>query len=172
MNFGQMNLNMFLIFSALIFSLVSCGGDSNGGSSIENENRTQIENQTPSEEQTHTEFKGNIKNSDEICSLHIERIFYEGAEAPENLRAEVVVEVVEEHGQGDEHDSEEDREEFKFIVAPGNRPNLFSGTRANGRDRLNIITSSSDLETVESYALKWMHINHYHSAQCMNLLPD
>ena len=114
----------------------------------------------------HTEFKGNLKGTAQPCSLHVEQIYYvDNIEKPENLRADVMASLE------DDHHHISHGEEFFFTIKPTARPNLFSGTADNQKDQLNVITKAGSLglEIIDSYAVKWWHVNHFHSAQCVNL---
>ncbi len=113
-----------------------------------------------------TEFIGNIKGTSQPCSLHIEQVYYiDNIETPENLRADVMASLENDHHQISHG------EEFFFTIKPASRPNLFSGSADNQKDQLNVITKAGSLglEIVDSYAVKWWHVNHFHSAQCVNL---
>jgi hypothetical protein len=112
-----------------------------------------------------TEFRGNIKGKSQPCSLQIEQVYYvDNIEKPENLRADVTASLEDDH-----HISQ--MEEFYFTIKPASRPNLFSGIADNQKDQLNVITKAGSLgvEIVDSYAVKWLHGSHFHSAQCVNL---
>jgi len=114
----------------------------------------------------HIAFNGNIKGTSQSCSLHIEQVYFaDNIEKPENLRADVMASL-----EGDDHHISHG-DEFFFTIKPASRPNLFSGIADNQKDQLNVITKagSLELEIVESYAVKWWHLNHFHSAQCVNL---
>jgi hypothetical protein len=113
-----------------------------------------------------TEFKGNLKGTSKPCSLHIQQVYFaDNIEKPENLRADVMASLE------DDHHHISHGEEFFFTIRPTTRPNLFSGIADNQKDQLNVITKSGSLalEVVDSYAVKWWHVNHFHSAQCVNL---
>jgi hypothetical protein len=113
-----------------------------------------------------TEFKGTIKGTSNPCSLNIVQVYYvDNIEKPENLRADVMASLEAE----DHHISRGD--EFFFTIKPGSRSNLFSGIATNQKDQLNVITKAGTLglETLDFYAVKWLHGTHFHSAQCLNL---
>jgi hypothetical protein len=114
----------------------------------------------------HTEFKGNLKGTAQPCSLHVEQIYYvENIEKPENLRADVMASLE------DDHHHISHGKEFFFTIKPTARPNILSGIADNQKDQLNVITKAGSLalDVVDSYAVKWWHVNHFHSAQCVNL---
>lgn len=113
-----------------------------------------------------TELKGTIKNSGQPCSLHIQQIYYiDNIETPENIRADVIASL-----EDDNHNISHEKE-FFFTLKPASRQNLFSGVADNQKDQLNVLTRSGTLgfDLVDSYAVKWWHVNHFHSAQCVNL---
>ncbi len=114
----------------------------------------------------HTEFKGNIKETSQPCSLHIKQVYFaDNIEKPENLRADVMASLE------DDHHHISHGEEFFFTIKPTARPNILSGIADNQKDQLNVITKAGSLalDVVDSYAVKWWHVNHFHSAQCVNL---
>ncbi len=113
-----------------------------------------------------TEFRGNIKGTNKPCSLQVQQVYYvDNIEKPENLRADVKASL-----ENDEH-LVSNAEEFFFTLRPASRANLFSGTAENKKDQLNVFTKEGApaFESVVSFALKWWHVNHFHSAQCVNL---
>ncbi len=113
-----------------------------------------------------TEFRGTVKGTTKPCSLQVQQIYYvDAVEKPENLRADVKASL-----QNDEHLAS-NAEEFFFTLRPASRANLFSGTAENKKDQLNVFTKAGApaFKSVISYALKWWHVNHFHSAQCVNL---
>lgn len=111
-----------------------------------------------------TEFKGTLKGSSLPCSLNIQQVYYaNNVQRPENLRLDVVA-VVE-----DEHHLIAHGEELFFTVGPGARQDILSGVGSNGKDQINIIRKTPSLESIDSYAVKWLHTNHFHSAQCVGL---
>lgn len=114
----------------------------------------------------HKEFKGNLKGTSLPCTLHIEQIYYiDNIETPENLRADIEVIL-----ENDHHHSEHG-EEFIFTIAPTNHSNIFSGLGDNQKDQINLIVKDNSVELSDPnfFAVKWWHINHFHSAQCVNL---
>ena len=113
-----------------------------------------------------SEYKGNIKGSSLSCTLRIEQVYFiDNIEMIENLRADIVA-LLE-----DDHHHISSSEEFFFTVKLGARPNLFSGTGENQKDQINLLVTpgQTGLNSIESYALKWLHGNHFHSSQCVNL---
>lgn len=115
---------------------------------------------------SHSEFAGNIKGTSNPCSLRVEQVYFvDNLERPENLRADVVASL-----HDDDHHIARG-EEFFFTIKLGSRPNIFSGLGSNQKDQINVLTKagSTALNIVESYAVRWLHISHYHSAQCVNL---
>jgi hypothetical protein len=112
------------------------------------------------------EYEGRIRGTSKPCSLRIDQIYYENNnQQPENLRADIVASLE------DEHHHLSHVEEFFFTIKLGSRPYLFSGLGANQKDQINVLTKAgtTDLNNVDSYAIKWLHGNHFHSAQCVNL---
>ena len=71
----------------------------------------------------------------------------------------------------DDHHLISQVEELFFTIKPGARPHLLSGLGENQKDQINVLTKAgtNDLDDLESYAVKWLHGNHFHSAQCVNL---
>jgi len=89
--------------------------------------------------------------------------FIDEVETAANFRADVVIEFQERaHGRNS-------TETMDFTLAPAARPNTFSGTA--GRDTLNVVVApaTQGLEAAQSYAVRYMHGNHFDSAQCLNL---
>jgi hypothetical protein len=71
-------------------------------------------------------YKGNIKGKSKPCLLSIQQVYYvDNIEVPENLRADVVASLEDEHHQMF-HGAE-----FFFTIRPATRPNLFSGVADN-----------------------------------------
>lgn len=111
----------------------------------------------------HALFRGNLKGTDLPCSIEIEEVYYlNNIETPANLRVDVIASLEDDHDHGDD---------FFFTLKPTGRADLFSGLGDNGRDQLNLIINNGipDFSDLNLYALKWWHINHFHSAQCVNL---
>lgn len=111
----------------------------------------------------HSSFVGTIKNSGAPCSIEVEQSYYENnIETPENFRADVVVSL----SDGD------DNVNNRFTIKPSGKPQILSGVGENQKDLVNVLTSvgSTGLETPVSFALKWLHGSHYHTAQCLNLV--
>lgn len=112
----------------------------------------------------HTEFRGNLKGNSLPCSLIVQQVYYAGnVERPENLRLDVLATIL-----GDDHHIAHG-EEFFFTVMPVDRPNLLSGIGQNQRDQINVMTATNSLDSINAFAVKWWHVNHFHSAQCVNL---
>lgn len=121
---------------------------------------------------THMSFEGNLKNSAAPCTLHIEDIYYiNNIETSENLRADVFVSLTDDHGHHHKLNILHS-DEFNFTVKKGSRDHLFVGIAQNQKDQINILEKNNStglLEELDFYAIKWWHVNHYHSAQCVNL---
>lgn len=116
----------------------------------------------------HTVFVGTIKGTTIPCSLEIEQTYFENnIESAENFRADIHVSL-----ESDGHGHLKHGEEFHFTVKPTNKAQILSGLAANQLDTINVLTApgSQKLDAPVSFALKWMHINHYHTAQCLNLV--
>ena len=114
----------------------------------------------------HSEFVGTLKGTNLPCSVHIEQIYYvDNIEKPENLRADIVASLQDDHHLGAHG------EEFLFTVQPSARADVLSGMGSNQKDQINVLrkAGSSALDVLESFAVKWWHVNHFHSAQCKNL---
>lgn len=113
----------------------------------------------------HVEYVGTIKGSTEPCSLEIEQTYFENnSDRPEDFRADVSVHLED----GDDHDKHGDS--LDFTVKPSANPLVLNGVAANQKDQINILRKDlNGLNTPVSFALKWWHINHYHSIQCLNL---
>lgn len=113
----------------------------------------------------HVEFKGQLKGTSLPCSLHIEQVYYlNNVETPENLRVDIVASLE------DDHHHAAHGEEFFFTIQPSARANVFSGIGANQKDQINVVAkNAADLNTMDAFAVKWWHVNHFHSAQCVNL---
>jgi hypothetical protein len=111
----------------------------------------------------HTEYVGTLKGTNSPCVFQVEQTFYENnIESPENFRAEVAVNLDDGHG----HQSG-----FTFLVKPSANLNIFSGLGVNQKDQINILVAanSKELESPVTVAIKWLHGNHFHTAQCINL---
>jgi hypothetical protein len=116
----------------------------------------------------HTEFVGNIKGTTDICSIEVEQTYFEGnIETAENFRADVVVSLADD-GHGDHLDGDV----FSFTLKASSKPNMLSAVGANGHDLLNVLVAagSQGLENPTAFAIKWLHGNHFHTAQCLNLV--
>ncbi len=112
------------------------------------------------------EFKGNIKGTAKPCSLLVQQVYYmNNIETAENLRADVMVSLEDD----DQHISRE--QDFFFTIKAAGRPSLFSGVASNQKDQLNVMSTAGSvgLAALDFYAIKWWHLNHFHSAQCVNL---
>ncbi len=115
----------------------------------------------------HIEFSGKIKGSNKPCSLHIQQTYYAGNDSnPRNFRADVVAILEDDH-----HIAVSHAEELFFTVSPAANMNVLSGMAQNKKDQINVMrkAGTTDLSNVEAYAVKWLHHNHFHSAQCLNL---
>lgn len=118
----------------------------------------------------HEAFVGTLKGSGEPCTLEIEEIYFENQiETPENFRAVVAVGLHEE----EEFNKDDHEHELLFVLKPSGKPNILSGVGDNQKDLLNVLVAngSMGLEAPVSFAIKWLHGNHYHTAQCLNLVP-
>jgi len=109
----------------------------------------------------HTEFVGVLKGSATPCSLEITHTYNEG----QDLLADIVLSLEDSHHHfvGVTHG-----EEFLFTIKSAGG-NVFSGIGANGKDQANIVTKAGKLDDISAYGVKWLHGNHFHSAQCVNL---
>lgn len=115
----------------------------------------------------HEHLVGTIKGSNLPCSLEIEQIYYlNNVETKENLRADVVVSLEDEHHN---HKAVAHGDEFLFTIAPSANPLMLTGKGSNNKDQVNVFTKDGSLKTISSFAVKWLHTNHFHSAQCVNL---
>ena len=118
----------------------------------------------------HTTFIGTVKGTGVPCSLEIEQTYFENnIETPANFRAEIAVSLVDgdDHGHGEgNHD-----DHFDFTISPSGKPNMFSGVAANKTDLINILVApgTPGLSAPTAFSMKWLHGNHYHTAQCLNL---
>jgi hypothetical protein len=111
-----------------------------------------------------TLFTGKVKGNNSVCELEIIQSYYENnIETAENLRVEVAVSL----SEGD-HASDH---KMMFKVSPGARANIFSGVGVNPKDLINISTASGSVGLVAptAFSVKWLHISHYHTAQCLGL---
>jgi hypothetical protein len=116
--------------------------------------------------QAHTEYAGKVKGTNLDCALHIDQTYFvNGEETPANFRADVTVVLQDDH-HGASHGLE-----LAFTIAPGANPSVLTGLGTNQRDQVNVFQKAGSLgvEDLQSYAAKWIHINHFHSAQCLNL---
>nr|BDT27215.1 hypothetical protein BHI3_06810 [Bacteriovorax sp. HI3] len=115
----------------------------------------------------HVEFVGTIKGGTEPCSLEIEQTYFENnSNRPEDFRAEVVV-----HLEADDHNHLKHNEEHTFIIKPGANALVLNGVGSNQKDQLNVLRQDQNSFIPVSFAMKWLHINHYHTVQCVNLKP-
>ena len=117
--------------------------------------------------QAHTVFVGTLKGSNHTCSLEIEQTYYENnIETSENFRAEVAVNLEDGHNHFNQCDL------LTFSLKPSGKPQILSGVGANQKDLINVLTTvgSIGLESPVSFAVKWLHGNHYHTDQCLNLV--
>lgn len=57
------------------------------------------------------------------------------------------------------------------VQAIPDRPEVLVGTGANGQDQMAIFLSSNnlDLRQANSFNLKWLHGNHFHTNRCLHL---
>jgi hypothetical protein len=114
----------------------------------------------------HTEYAGKVKGTNLDCGLHIEQTYFlNGEETPANFRADVTVVLQDDH-HGASHGLE-----LAFTIAPGANPLVLTGLGSNKKDQVNVNqkAGSFGVDDLQSYAVKWIHINHFHSAQCLNL---
>jgi hypothetical protein len=121
----------------------------------------------------HTTFVGNVKNSTEKCFLEVEQSYYENNTTnAADFRAEVVV-GLDGHGHDDHgHDDHGHGETFTFVIKPTDKsPLILSGIADNNKDQVNVLVApnSQELNAPVSYSVKWWHISHFHSFQCLNL---
>ena len=117
----------------------------------------------------YTEYVGTIKGSNTPCVLEIEQIYFENnIEAPENFRADIAVSL---EASDDNHINDKHGNEFHFTVKPSGKPQILSGLGSNQQDSVNVLTSvgSTGLQAPVAFAIKWLHGNHFHTAQCLNL---
>lgn len=111
----------------------------------------------------HTSYVGIEKKSQHSCFLTIENSYYEGEETRNNLRIDVTIALA------DDHDHDHGHEQFHITLKPGATSDLYSGMRSNGKDQLNVFSSSTETLNPSMYAFRWLHGNHFHTAQCLNL---
>jgi hypothetical protein len=110
-----------------------------------------------------TVFKGTVKGTGEKCELEIVQTYFENnIENSENFRADITATI--EDGDASGH-------KISFTVKAGARPQFFSGIGDNQKDMINILTEnlSKYLENPKAYSLKWWHVSHFHTGQCLNL---
>jgi hypothetical protein len=108
------------------------------------------------------EFRGLKKGSQEECSLIIQQIH---SEKP--FQAEVMVVLKDDH-----HGAVAQNEEIYFQVGLSTtRTDVLSGFGTNQKDQINIFIrpGSQGLNEPHSFAVKWLHNNHFHATQCLNL---
>lgn len=115
---------------------------------------------------SHQTYIGQTKNGGDSCVLEIENIYYEGNEERKNLRIDVSVHVQDEHAHASDHN---DHDTFHFTLKPQTMNNIYSGLAANGKDLLNVSSHSNEELLPNMFAMKWLHGNHFHSMQCLNL---
>lgn len=119
----------------------------------------------------HVEYVGTLKGSNTPCVLEVENTYFENnTESAENFRADVAVSLEapaddHDHGDGDHGN------EFHFTIKSSGKPQLLSGVASNQQDLLNVLTApgSAGLDTPTAFAIKYLHGNHFHTAQCLNL---
>ena len=115
----------------------------------------------------HTVFVGTLKGTNHPCSLEVEQFYYENnVESPENFRADVAINLK------DGHNHFNHSELLTFSIKPSGKPQVLSGVGANQKDLINVLTASGSmgLDSPVSFAVKWLHGNHYHTDQCLNLV--
>ena len=115
------------------------------------------------------EYVGTIKGSSTPCALEIEQTYFENnIETPENFRADIAVSL---EASDDNHINDKSGNEFHFTVKPSGKPQILSGLGSNQQDSVNVLTSpgSVGLQAPVAFAIKWLHGNHFHTAQCLNL---
>ena len=115
----------------------------------------------------HVEYVGTLKGSNTPCVFEIEQTYFENnTETAEHFRADVAVSL---EAADDDHDKHGN--EFNFTIKPSGRPQLLSGVGSNQQDLLNVLTApgSTGLEAPVAFAIKYLHGNHFHTAQCLNL---
>lgn len=108
-------------------------------------------------------FIGKVKGTDAKCELMVIQRYYENnIETPANFRAIVAVTL---------SDGDSAGERLEFVVRPGARPAFFSGISDNQKDMINIVAQAGtpNLDVPTAFSLKWWHVSHYHTAQCLNL---
>lgn len=117
-----------------------------------------------------TVFIGSVKGTGVPCTLEIEQTYFEdNIEIAENFRAEIAISLED----GDDHKNLKHEDEMIFIVKPSAKPNIFSGVGANQLDQVNLLVTPGTIgvESPVAVSIKWLHGNHYHTAQCLNLKP-
>jgi len=117
----------------------------------------------------HVEYVGTLKGSNTPCVLEVEQTYFENnTEAAENFRADVAVSL---EAADDEHGHDKHGNEFNFTIKPSGKPQLLSGIGSNQQDLLNVLIApgSAGLEAPVAFAIKYLHGNHFHTAQCLNL---
>lgn len=119
----------------------------------------------------HIEYVGTLKGSNTPCVLEVEQTYFENnIETAENFRADVAVSL---EAADDEHIHGQDKHgnEFNFTIKPSGKPQLLSGVGSNQQDLLNVLVTpgSKNLEAPVAFAIKYLHGNHFHTAQCLNL---
>lgn len=115
----------------------------------------------------HTVYVGKVKGTNAPCEFEVEQTYFENnIETPENFRAEVAVSLTD----GD-HGSDKHGDELTFLVKPSAMPNIFSGFGSNQKDQINVLVAANTLglDAPVAVSLKWLHGNHYHTAQCVEL---
>lgn len=117
----------------------------------------------------HVEYAGLLKGSNTPCVLEVEQTYFENnIETAENFRADVAVSL---EAADDDHNHDKHGNEFNFTIKPSGKPQLLSGIGSNQQDLLNVLIApgSSGLESPVAFAIKYLHGNHFHTAQCLNL---
>ena len=113
-----------------------------------------------------TYFQGKVRISGRPCTLEILRTYFDFYERPEDFRADVRITVSDEiHGH---------MEEFFFKLAPTNRVNVFTAMGEGQTNQMNLFIAPgrSGFSHFTHYAVRWWHVNHFHSAQCVDLVPQ
>ena len=110
-----------------------------------------------------TLYTGTVKGTGKKCELEVVQTYFENnIETAENFKADIAVTI--EDGDASGH-------KISFMVKAGARPQFFSGVGENQKDMINVVTAtgSKNLENPTAYSLKWWHVSHFHTGQCLNL---
>lgn len=147
------------LLKALVISALLLAGASSRASSEDHDHESFPEG-------TLLALEGRDAITQEECLLFVTDVGYTGAEETAD-QFYAVVQTSYSHNQ--------DHPQVITVKAKAQKPDILTGLGENGQDQIALflpaqVAGHIDLRNVNSFNLRWLHGNHFHTSRCINLV--